>query len=196
MRLIHKWLFRLRATLLPGRMEKAMREEMAFHMEMEAEKLVAERMAAVGQTVATLSHHIKNILQGIRGGSYLIEEGLKQQDTGLIQRGWGIVDRNQEKISNLVMDMLSFSKEREPMMEPAELPPMRPLRKEIVRTQQPPDLARVRRMAEDRQPERRLGHEERGGDDGGPRSERGAILPKRSGRTDRHLSRLPAGIGE
>ena len=37
----------------------------------------AERLAAVGQTIASLSHHIKNILQGIRGGSYLIEMGLK-----------------------------------------------------------------------------------------------------------------------
>ena len=35
----------------------------------------AERLAAVGQTIATLSHHIKNILQGVRGGSYLIELG-------------------------------------------------------------------------------------------------------------------------
>ena len=37
----------------------------------------AERLAAVGQTIASLSHHIKNILQGIRGGSYLIEMGMK-----------------------------------------------------------------------------------------------------------------------
>ncbi|MHC4875083.1 MAG: FHA domain-containing protein, partial [Planctomycetota bacterium] len=29
----------------------------------------AERLAAVGQTIAILSHHIKNILQGVRGGS-------------------------------------------------------------------------------------------------------------------------------
>ena len=33
----------------------------------------AERLAAMGQTIATLSHHIKNILQGVRGGSYLID---------------------------------------------------------------------------------------------------------------------------
>ena len=44
-------------------------------------KLQAERLAAVGQTIATLSHHIKNILQGIRGGSYLIDMGLKQTRT-------------------------------------------------------------------------------------------------------------------
>src|SRR5262245_48248819 len=81
----------------------------------------AERLAAMGQTIATLSHHIKNILQGIRGGSYLIEEGLKGSETEVIQKGWRIVEKNQEKISNLVMDMLTFSKEREPEMVPARL---------------------------------------------------------------------------
>ena len=81
----------------------------------------AERLAAMGQTIATLSHHIKNILQGIRGGSYLIEEGLKIADNGVIQRGWRIVEKNQERISNLVMDMLSFSKEREPELIAGDL---------------------------------------------------------------------------
>jgi two-component system, NtrC family, sensor kinase len=64
---------------------------------------------------------VKNILQGIRGGSYLIEEGLKHDKTELIRKGWGIVDKNQEKISNLVMDMLTFSKERQPERVPASL---------------------------------------------------------------------------
>jgi len=81
----------------------------------------AERLAAMGQTIATLSHHIKNILQGIRGGSYLIEEGLKSSESDVVRRGWNIVDKNQEKISNLVMDMLTFSKEREPDLIASEL---------------------------------------------------------------------------
>ncbi|MFM8251575.1 MAG: ATP-binding protein, partial [Planctomycetota bacterium] len=81
----------------------------------------AERLAAMGQTIATLSHHVKNILQGIRGGSYLIDEGLQATDTELIRKGWRIVEKNQEKISNLVMDMLTFSKEREPEMVPAQI---------------------------------------------------------------------------
>ncbi|TWT90633.1 Sensor protein ZraS [Pseudobythopirellula maris] len=108
----------------------------------------AERLAAVGQTIATLSHHIKNILQGVRGGSYLIEMGMKDQAEALehlsrlealagdsgqeevasarkavetMQKGWGIVDKNQERISKLVLDMLTFSKEREPEPEPANL---------------------------------------------------------------------------
>jgi signal transduction histidine kinase len=81
----------------------------------------AERLAAIGQTIAMLSHHIKNILQGIRGGSYLIEEGLKSESTDLVGKGWKIVDKNQERISSLVLDMLTFSKEREPDMMPADL---------------------------------------------------------------------------
>ncbi len=81
----------------------------------------AERLAAIGQTIATLSHHIKNILQGIRGGSYLIEMGLAEHDESLVQRGWNIVEKNQGKISALVMDMLTFSKEREPELSPSNL---------------------------------------------------------------------------
>jgi signal transduction histidine kinase len=85
------------------------------------DKIQAERLAAVGQTIATLSHHIKNILQGIRGGSYLIDLGLNEKDESIVRRGWTIVEKNQTKIYNLVMDMLSFSKDREPALEPADL---------------------------------------------------------------------------
>jgi len=85
------------------------------------DKIQAERLAAVGQTIATLSHHIKNILQGIRGGSYLIDMGLNEKDDAIVRRGWTIVEKNQGKIYNLVMDMLSFSKDREPALEPVDL---------------------------------------------------------------------------
>jgi signal transduction histidine kinase len=81
----------------------------------------AERLAAIGQTIASLSHHIKNILQGIRGGSYLIEEGLKAEDPEVTRKGWRIVERNQERISSLVMDMLTFSKSRQPEMVTSDL---------------------------------------------------------------------------
>ena len=81
----------------------------------------AERLAAIGQTIAGLSHHVKNILQGVRGGSYLIEEGLKENDQDIVKRGWRMVEKNQEKISTLVMDMLTFSTERKPEMVPSDL---------------------------------------------------------------------------
>ncbi len=81
----------------------------------------AERFAAMGQTIAVLSHHIKNILQGVRGGSYLIRTGLDQGSEDLIRQGWGIVERNQARIYDLVMDMLSYSKDRVPCLARADL---------------------------------------------------------------------------
>jgi signal transduction histidine kinase len=81
----------------------------------------SERLAAVGQTIATLSHHIKNILQGIRGGSYIVEMGLENEDLAVLRKGWDIVNRNQNKISSLVMDMLSYGKDREPDPVPCDL---------------------------------------------------------------------------
>ena len=45
MRLITKFLFRLKASFFPGEMEEAMREEMAFHIEMEARKLMKKGVA-------------------------------------------------------------------------------------------------------------------------------------------------------
>lgn len=81
----------------------------------------AERFAAIGQTITTMSHHIKNILQGVKGGGYLIGMGLDAQDDSLIEEGWSIVEKNQDRIYNLVMDMLTFSKEREPEFIPGNV---------------------------------------------------------------------------
>ena len=77
----------------------------------------AERLAAVGQTIAILSHHIKNILQGVRGGSYLIDNGLRDDDLEMVEQGWSVVDRNQNRIFDLVNDLLTLSKERQPKLE-------------------------------------------------------------------------------
>lgn len=81
----------------------------------------AERLAAVGQAIASLSHHVKNILQGIRSGSYLIKEGLSKHDERMVSKGWEFVEKNQDRISHMVMDMLTFSKEREPEMVSSDL---------------------------------------------------------------------------
>jgi signal transduction histidine kinase len=83
----------------------------------------SERLAAVGQTVAVLSHHIKNILQGLKSGSEIVNAGLgcENLDAELVRQGWKIIEKNQQKIFHLVMDMLSFSKEREPAFESVDV---------------------------------------------------------------------------
>jgi signal transduction histidine kinase len=92
-------------------------EETRYHQAL----VNAERLAAVGQTIAALSHHIKNILQGLDSGSHVLKTGLAERDDAMIQHGWRIVEKNQRKIYDLVLDMLSYSKEREPVIEPTDL---------------------------------------------------------------------------
>jgi signal transduction histidine kinase len=81
----------------------------------------AERMAAIGQTIAALSHDIKNILQGLRSGSEILQMGLDAMDPALLKQGWKNIEKNQAKIYDLVMNMLSYSKEREPSIEATDL---------------------------------------------------------------------------
>lgn len=79
--------------------------------------LQAERMAAIGETTAALSHSIKNILQALRGGADVVEMGLRGGNLPQASKGWAIVDRNLEKIYNLTLNLLAYSKEREPRLE-------------------------------------------------------------------------------
>jgi signal transduction histidine kinase len=92
-------------------------EETRYHQAM----VQGERLAAVGQTIAALSHHIKNIMQGIVFGSDMVRAAMTDKDDTMLQKGWKLVEKNQTKIHDLVMDMLSFSKEREPAIENADL---------------------------------------------------------------------------
>jgi PAS domain S-box-containing protein len=81
--------------------------------QIERDKVIAERLAAVGQTVAGLAHGIKNILTGLEGGIYFMDTGLKRSDQKRVDRGWGMLQRNIDKISVLTRNLLSFSKGRE-----------------------------------------------------------------------------------
>ena len=92
-------------------------EESRYHQAL----VSAERLAAVGQTIAALSHHIKNIMQGVRFGSDMVRTALGDGDKELLTKGWRLVEKNQGRIDALILDMLSYSKEREPAIEPTDL---------------------------------------------------------------------------
>lgn len=92
-------------------------EETRYHQAM----VQGERLAAIGQTIAALSHHIKNIMQGILFGSDMVRSAMTDKDDELLHKGWRLVEKNQGKIHDLVMDMLSFSKERDPLIESTDL---------------------------------------------------------------------------
>jgi signal transduction histidine kinase len=76
-------------------------------------KMQTERLAAMGETVASLSHSIKNILQGLRGGADAVELAINKSDLQLAKEGWPILARNLDRIYALTLNMLAYSKHRD-----------------------------------------------------------------------------------
>jgi PAS domain S-box-containing protein len=109
---------RFSGTILHAR--KRMMGSVAFFNDLreikrlEKELVGAERLAAIGQTVAGMAHGIKNILHGLKGGSYLVNIGINKDNPDKLKAGWQMVQRNIGRTSDLVQDLLSYSKGREP----------------------------------------------------------------------------------
>ena len=78
-------------------------------------KLVeAERLAAVGQTVAGLAHAIKNITGGLTGGTFVLDKGLQLNNEKYLREGWDMLKGNVGRLKNMALDLLNYAKEREP----------------------------------------------------------------------------------
>ncbi|MGD9211386.1 MAG: response regulator [Desulfobacteraceae bacterium] len=74
----------------------------------------AERLAAVGETVAGLSHTIKNIAGGLKGGSFVLEKGIELNNSQYLQEGWEMIQGNVEKITRLSLNLLNYAKPDQP----------------------------------------------------------------------------------
>jgi len=93
-------------------------------------KLVeAERLAAVGQTVAGLSHAIKNITGGLKGGAFVLEKGIELGEQKYLMQGWEMIKGNVDKITNLSMDLLNYGKDIRPDFQVCD--PNQPLREVV-----------------------------------------------------------------
>jgi two-component system NtrC family sensor kinase len=79
------------------------------------DKIKSERLAAVGQAIASLGHCIKNILNGMEGGSFILQKGLDKGADDSIHKGWDILKRNSSRLKDLMLEMLAYSKPREPI---------------------------------------------------------------------------------
>jgi histidine kinase len=82
--------------------------------ELEREKLTAERLAAVGQTVAGLAHGIKNVLMGLEGGMYAFQSGMSKGDEQRMVQGWQMLEDNINRITTFVKEFLEFARGRTP----------------------------------------------------------------------------------
>jgi PAS domain S-box-containing protein len=87
---------------------------------LEREKREAERLAAVGETVAGIAHGIKNVLMGLEGGMYAVNSGIEKGDDERIARGWVTLEENVDRISKFVKEFLDFAKGRKTEVAPTD----------------------------------------------------------------------------
>ena len=114
-------------------MRRAIREHTENLEQLVAQKtrelLAAERLAAVGQTVAGLSHAIKNLASGLEGSIFLLGKGLELDRRAYLEQGWEMLKDNVEKIKNLSLEMLRYA--RPEALKPAPCDPLLPAREVV-----------------------------------------------------------------
>jgi PAS domain S-box-containing protein len=91
-------------------------------MEMSADitqvRQLESQLTSLGLLIGSISHGLKGLLNGLAGGMYLVESGLKKDDRARVQQGWEIVQRNVVRIRGMVSDILYYAKDRAPNWEP------------------------------------------------------------------------------
>ncbi|MHC4710148.1 MAG: PAS domain-containing sensor histidine kinase [Planctomycetota bacterium] len=75
------------------------------------------RLTSLGLLIGSVSHSLKGLLNGLAGGMYLVNTGLKKNQEDRIHKGWATVERNVARIQNMVSDILYYAKDRVPAWE-------------------------------------------------------------------------------
>jgi len=97
--------------------KKEVEERVRKIKRLEQELIKSERLAAIGQTVGSIAHYVKNVLFGLKGGVYLVNVASRENEPDSLQTGWEIVERNMGRMSDLVLDLLEYSRDSEPEYE-------------------------------------------------------------------------------
>ena len=89
-----------------------------------ADLLQQTRLASMGETVATISHAVKNIMQGLRGGAGALEMAIDRGNLEMAREAWPILARNLDRIHDLTFNMLAWSRSGSLETEPVQVGPI------------------------------------------------------------------------
>jgi signal transduction histidine kinase len=94
-----------------------------FDMRIEAERKMAEQaqQAAIGLAISQIIHGAKNILNALKGGKYIIESALKNDNLDLIRKGWDVTKIGISRMEDLTHDLLDLSRFNRLEIEPHSL---------------------------------------------------------------------------
>ncbi len=82
----------------------------------QAELLIAERLATLGQLTATVSHEIRNPLGTVKNSIFSIGEAVEQNDMSRLGKALGLAERNIRRVDTIISELLDYTRQRELVM--------------------------------------------------------------------------------
>ena len=99
--------------------------------------LAAQRLATIGQMAATVSHELRNPLAAICNVAYYLNTRLGAADDK-VQRNLSILQREAERATKIMTELLDFSRMRPPMLHSTDLTSV--LEEALARAAPPPQV--------------------------------------------------------
>lgn len=96
-------------------------KDLTQEKKLQQELVEAQKFAAIGQAVTGIQHAIKNMLNALTGGAFLVRNGAAKDDLERVEEGCEMVDRGIERISNLARNMLNYAREWKPEFQRTDL---------------------------------------------------------------------------
>jgi signal transduction histidine kinase len=81
----------------------------------------SQRMAALGQAITGIQHSIKNMLNVMKGGSYMVKLGLTNDDREMMMEGWEMVQQGIDDMTEMSRSMLDFARTKKLKIKPTDL---------------------------------------------------------------------------
>ncbi len=71
-----------------------------------------KRFAAIGEAVTGIQHAIKNMLNALKGGSYLIQSGIRNENAKKLNDGCGMMEEGIARMTALSASLLNYARDR------------------------------------------------------------------------------------
>jgi len=86
-------------------------KDITIEKELQRKLIQAEQAAAIGRAVTAIQHAVKNMLNTLRGGLYIVRVGQKNDQQQRIREGCDMIEVGLARISDLSLSMLKYARE-------------------------------------------------------------------------------------
>ncbi len=96
-------------------------KDITAELRLQRQLLRTERMAALGQAITGIQHSIKNMLNVMKGGSYMVKLGLQADNKEMLLEGWQMVQEGIDDMTEMSKSMLDFARTKKLKIQPTDL---------------------------------------------------------------------------